>query len=218
MQDDSIKQLWDSYHAKLDENLRLTHQNTTDLAQMKVRTFLNSMQPLKIFTLLVGILWVVFVDVLLFALYPVASPYFLVSAAIQVLLTKLAIGIYLYQLILIWQVDISEPILATQERIARLLSSTMWIARLLFLQLPVWTTFYWTEGLVNSGSLAFYRIQIPVTLAFAGLAVWLFVHIKYENRHQKWFRLLFEGKEWSPVIKSMELLEQIEEYKMERGF
>lgn len=217
MQDDSIKQLWDSYHAKLDENLRLTRQNTADVAQMKVRTFLNSMQPLKIFTLLAGILWVIFVDVLLIALYPVASPYFLASAAIQVLLTKLAIGIYLYQLILIWQVDISEPILATQERIARLLSSTMWVARLLLLQLPVWTTFYWSEGLVNSGSPGFYLVQIPITLAFAGLAVWLFVHIRYENRDKKWFRLLFNGKEWTPALKSMELLEQIEEYKLERS-
>lgn len=205
--------LWKSYDKKLEENLLLNRKNAADITQLKVGSFLSSMKPLKIFTILAGILWVAFVDMIIINLFSIASPIFLISAAIQVLLTKLAIGIYLYQLILIHQVDISEPVLATQDKLARLKSSTLWVARLLFLQLPVWTTFYWNQSMLENGNMVLYIIQIAVTLLFTFLAVWLFVNIKFENRDKKWFRLIFEGKEWTPVIKSMELLSQIEEFR-----
>ncbi len=215
MEDTEIINLWKSYDKKLEESLLFNRKNAEDITKMKVRSFLASMKPLKIFTILDGIIWVGFVDVLIINLFPIANPIFLISAGIQVLLTKLAIGIYLYQLILIHQVDISEPILTTQEKLSRLKSSTLWVARLLFLQIPVWTTFYWNESMLENGNIVLYILQIVVTLLFTFLAVWLFRNIKYENRDKKWFRLIFNGKEWSPVIKSMELLSQIDEYRIE---
>ena len=214
MEDIEIINLWKSYDKKLNENLLLNRKNAEDITKLKVRSFLASMKPLKIFTIVVGIIWVGFVDVLIIRLFHIANPFFLVSAGIQSLLTTVAIGIYLYQLILIYQVDISEPILATQDRLARLKSSTLWVARFLFLQLPVWTTFYWNKSMLENGNMVLYIIQIVVTLLFTFLAVWLFCNIKYENRNKKWFKLIFSGKEWSPVIKSMELLSQVDEYKI----
>ena len=213
MEDIEIINLWKSYDKKLNENLLLNRKNAEDITHMKVQSFLASMKPLKIFAIVVGIIWVGFVDVLIINLFRIATPLFLISAGIQSLLTTLAIGVYLYQLILIYQVDISEPILATQDRLARLKSSTLWVTRILFLQLPLWTTFYWTKGMLENGNMALYVLQIAVTLSFTFLAVWLFRNIRYENRNKKWFRLIFSGKEWDPVIKSMELLSQIDEYK-----
>lgn len=215
MEDTEIINLWKSYDKKLEETLLLNKKNVEEITKMKVKSFLTSMTPLKIFTILLGILWVGFIDMLIVSLWPLASPFFLISAGILVLLNKLAIGIYLYQLILIHQVDISDPILATQEKTANLRSSTLWIARLLFLQFPVWTTFYLTKSMFENGSPIFYVVQGIVTLSFIYLALWLFFNIKYENRDKKWFRLIFDGKEWNPVMKSMELLNQIEEHRIE---
>ena len=211
MEDAEILNLWKSYDKKLDENLTLHRKNTEDITRMKVQSFLGSMKPLKVFTILAGLVWVGFVDVLIIGLFGVASPFFLVSAIVQVLLTKLSIGIYLYQLILIHSVDIAEPVLETQEKLARLKSSTLWVARLLLLQLPVWTTFYWNESMLSHGSAILWVIQGTVTALFTFAAVWLFVNIRYENKDKKWFRLLFEGYEWTPVIRSMELLRQVDE-------
>ena len=59
----------------------------------------------------------------------------------------------------------------------------------------------------------FYLTQILVTLIFTVGAVWLFRNIRYTNRHKRWFQLLFKGSEWTPVLKSMDLLSQIETYK-----
>ena len=69
--------------------------------------------------------------------------------------------------------------------------------------------------MLENGNIVLYTIQIVVTLLFTFLAVWLFRNIKYENRDKKWSRLIFNGNEWSPVIKSMELLSQIDEYRIE---
>jgi hypothetical protein len=215
MQDTEIINLWKSFDKKLEENLLLNKKNAKEITNMKVHSFLASMKPLKIFTILVGMIWVGFVDILIVNLFPIASPFFLISAIIQVLLTKLAIIIYLYQLILIHQADISEQILATQEKLARLKSSTLWVSRLLFLQIPVWTTFYWNRSMLENGNVWLYILQVIVTASGTCLAIWLFFNIKYENRDKNWFRLIFHGKEWNPVIRSMELLRQINEYKQE---
>lgn len=141
MQESEILNLWKTYNKKLEENLVLNKKNAEEITRIKVKSFLSSMKPLKLFTILVGIMWVVFVDVIIFSQLQDANLFFLLSAGIQVVLTKAAIVIYIYQLILIHQVDISEPVVVTQLRLARLKSTTLWVARLLFLQLPVWTTF-----------------------------------------------------------------------------
>ena len=91
--------------------------------------------------------------------------------------------------------------------------STLNVTRILFLQLPVWTTFYWNEKMFAIENLFLWIIQGAVTLSLTYLAVWLFFNIKYENRNKKWFQLIFRGKEWQPILQSMELLNKIEHYQ-----
>jgi hypothetical protein len=215
MEDIDIIDLWKSYDKKLEETLALNRKNAEDITKMEVRSLVLSMRPIIVFTILAGLLWVGFVDVLLVTLFPVANLFFLVSAGIQVLLTKIAIGLYVYQFVLIHQVDISEPVLSTQEKLLRLRSSVLHVTRILFLQLPVWTTFYWNDSMLEHGNIFLYTLQVVVTVVCTFLAVWLFIHINYENRNKKWFKLMFKGKEWMPVIRSLELLSQIDEYKSE---
>ncbi len=215
MEDIEIINTWKSYDKKLEENLIFNKKITNEIIKMKVQSFLALMMPLKIFTVLIGLVWVIFVDILIVNLFQIANPFFLISAGIQVVLTKLAIGTYLYQLILIHQTNRDEPILVTQIKVASLKSTTLWVARLLFLQFPVWTTFYWNESMLRNGNVWLYILQIIVTASFTYLAVWLFLNIKYENRDKKWFLYIFNGTEWNPVMKSLELLSQIKEYKNE---
>ncbi len=215
MEDVEILDLWKSYDKRLRESLVLNRQHAEDITKLKVQSFLGSMRPRKQFTFWVGIVWVVLIDLLIVKLFFIASPFFLISMGIQVLLTKVAIVVYLYQLMLLRQTDISEPILATQERIARLQSSTLWVTRLLFLQTPIWTTFFLSKQMFMTSNVWLILLPIVITAIFTYAAVWLFLNIKYENRNKKWFRLIFKGKEWDPMIKSMELLDQISEYKKE---
>ena len=219
MEDTEIINLWKSYDKKLNENLLLNRKNVEEIIKMKAQSLLSTMKPIKIFTVLVGIFWVglgiIVLSKIYFYAFVEANKFFLFSATIQVGLTAIALFIYLYQLILIYQVDVSEAILETQEKLASLKSSTLWVARILFLQLPVWTTFYCNESMLENGNAFLYMVQAAVTLSFTFVAVWLFRNIKYENRDKKWFRIIFNGNEWNAVIKSMELLSQIDEYRIE---
>lgn len=217
MENTDILNLWKSYDKKLEESLILNKKNADEITKLKVQSLLKTMRPLKLFIIITGIIWVIFVDVLIINFFHTASPFLLISALIHVLLTKLAIGIYLYQVILIYQVDISQPVLATQDKLVRLKSSTLWVARLSFLQLPVWTIFYWNKSMFENGNFGLYAIQFMVTVSFVVLSVWLFFNIKYENRNKKWFQLIISGMEWNPVIKSMELYREVEEFKQDNS-
>lgn len=212
MENTDIQTLWAAYDKKLENLLRLNRQNTEEITRLRVRSFLASMQPSKIFALLAGLTWVIFADLIIIGSLHRAGIFFLVSAIIQVLLCKIAIGVYLYQLFLIRQIDISEPIFRTQHRLAFLQTSTLWGTRILFLQLPLWTTFYWSTDMFRHANPWLTALQVFITLLFCLAAAWLFRNIRYENRNKKWFRLLFEGKEWTPLLKAAEILEQTAAY------
>ena len=219
MDEKEILKLWSVYDKKLEETLSVNRMNVEGITRLKIKSVLASMQPLKVFTLVAGIMWVAFGGVIVVAMatnaYAEVSKFFLFSAGIQLLLTAMAVWVYLYQLIIIQQVDITEPILQTQETLQRLKSSTLLVARLLFLQLPLWTTFYITDGMLAHGNIYLLMVQALVTLSATSLAVWLFINIKFENRHKKWFQLLFSGNEWTPVIKAFEFVDDLQAYKGE---
>lgn len=215
----ALKDLWQLTNKRLEMSLQISKQQTEDIMHLKVQNFVSSMKPIKIFTLISGILWVSILGIVLvnsfFFAFDKINLFFLVSATIQVILTTFALLIYIYQLITIYQVDITEPILKTQEKLARLKTSTLWVARILILQLPVWTTFWWNESMLVDWSIFQWVITLFFTASFTFLSLWLFFNIKYENKNKKWFKLIFRGKEWTPLMKSMELLEQVNNYKTE---
>ena len=219
MEQSEIINLWKAYDRKLEASLMLNKSNAIEITRLKTKSLLSSMTPLKIFTIIVGMLWVsiggtIVVNLFVHA-YTSVSPFFLYSAAFQLLLTAIGIGIYLYQLVLIHQMDITDTLIKTQKRLTHLKSSTLWVARILILQLPVWTTFYWSMDLIKSGHLPYIFLNSVVTLLAIAVSLWLFINIRYENREKKWFKLIFEGKEWTPVIKAIELHKEIEAFERE---
>ncbi len=216
MEELELKLLWKSHNEKLEKSLVVNRQNADEISKLKVQSLLSSMKPIKIFTLIIGIIWslpLAFILINLFIHgYDKVSLFFLYSASAQVLLTILAIAVYIYQIDLIHKTDFSTPVITMQETLSKLKVSTLWVARLLFLQLPVWTTFYLTPETISQGSLFHLVIQAIVTGTFAFAGIWLFINIRYANRNKRWFQWIFKGKEWTPLLKSMDLLEQIEEY------
>jgi hypothetical protein len=217
MNEMDFKNLWQKTNEKLEESFVINRNNTEDITRMKVYNFISSMKPIKIFALLFGILWVGVGISLLSPIYlnafSEANKYFLFSASIQVGITAIALLIYLYQLFTISEVYISDSVLKTQKKLASLKLSTIWVTRILFLQLPVWTTFWWNETMFNEWKWYQWAATGIVTLLFTYFAIWLFFNIKYENRNKKWFKLIFKGKEWTPLMNSIELIEQINYYK-----
>jgi hypothetical protein len=219
MNENELKSLWQSANEKLERSLHVSKKNTDEISRLKAQNILASMKPIKIFTLFVGIIWVLFGGIIITNLFVYAydkvSLFFVYSAAAQLLLTAVAIGIYLYQLIMISNVNISDSVIAAQKKLSNLKGSTLWSAKILFLQLPFWTTFYLSKEMIVSGNIVYILVNGFFTLLFAYSAIWLFINIKYENRNKKWFQWIFRGKEWQPILQAMEWLNQIDNYQQQ---
>ncbi|MEP0710726.1 hypothetical protein [Algoriphagus sp.] len=215
MQDIELQQIWKLYDEKLQEQLIFNRKNAAEITKLKVKSELASLRPIKIFTVMAGILWVFFLDLLLINIFPGGSMFLLISIGFIALVNNIAVGIYIYQLVLISVINISSPVVKTQKYLASLVNSTLWVTKILMLQLPFWTTFFLSSSWLGTGNPIFWVIQGVITLSFAGLAIWLFINIRYENRDKRWFKFLFGNYEWTPIMKAKEMLVQIEEYEQE---
>lgn len=219
MNEQELKKLWQTTNQKLEKTLAAERINSNEISQLKVYHFISSMKPIKLFTLFAGIIWVglgaIFLSHKYLYAFSESNKFFLFSATVQVGLTAVAVFVYLFQLITIYQVDITDTIFKTQKKLAQLKISTLWVTRVLFLQLPVWTTFWWNEAMFREWNVVQWLITGSLTLTFVFAAAWLFINIKFENRDKKWFRIIFDGKEWTPLMRSVELLEQLDEFVAE---
>ena len=214
MQEIELKLLWQTAHEKLEQSAAIQKKHTESITKLEIKNFLSTIKPSKILAIFIGIAWVIGMGALVVSLSVQASGkanlFFLVSMGLQVLITAVAIIMYLYQLVLIYEADLSKPVFEIQKRLSQLQASTLDVARILFLQLPLWTTFYLSEEMFVQENAFWLVFQVVATGAFTWLAIWLFKNIKYENRHQKWFQFIFQGKEWQPVVDAMELLEEMD--------
>ncbi|MFM2393018.1 MAG: hypothetical protein RLZZ546_1000 [Bacteroidota bacterium] len=211
-----LKEVWNEYQVKIDSSMEMHKKNEYDISKLKSQNLINSMKPITIFAILIGLIWVISIGTIAVNLmlyhFQTVSKFFLFSMIGQLIITIIAIAIYLFKMIGIHNVDFSEPILTSQKKLAQLLSSTLWVTRILFLQLPLWTTFYLSIHMLKNAHPILLIVQAIGTLSFSFIAAWLFFNIKMENKDKKWFKLIFGGKEWNPILKSMQMLEDIKKY------
>ncbi len=141
MDDKEIRNIWKTYDKKIENVVLVDQKGIEEIQKNKIKTVLASAKPIKIFTIIIGVFWLIFVDSLIIKAFSYEYLFFVVSAGIHSLVSKIAIGTYIYHLILIDQIDNSQTIIEVQEKLANLQTSTLQITRLLFLQLPLFTTF-----------------------------------------------------------------------------
>jgi hypothetical protein len=128
-----------------------------------------------------------------------------------VALTAMAVILYIIQISTLYSIDYNKPVVILQKILLKLKASTLNVTRILILQLPFWTTFYWNESMFKNGTFPLFVLQGFVTISFTYRAIWLFFHLKFENADKWWFKLLLQGKEWEPLITSIDILNNMEE-------
>ena len=215
MNDTDLKYLWQAGNNQIAISQKSDKTSLDKLTKRNVNHFLSSMKPIKIFTLLAGLLWVLGIGYVLIKLtinaYDQVSLYFLYSAYFQVMLTAMAVILYIIQLSTLYSIDFNKPVVILQKTLINLKASTLNVTKILILQLPFWTTFYWNESMFKNGTLPLFILQGAVTISFTYLSLWLFFNLKYENADKWWFNLLLQGKEWEPLITSIGILNDMEE-------
>jgi len=63
----------------------------------------------------------------------------------------------------------------------------------------------------------FWLIQLVVVIFFVVVSVYLYRTLTMENMHRKWVRHVMESFGGKTLMKAMEFINEIEEYKMEKA-
>ncbi len=213
-----LKSIWQQYDQKLEDARLLNMQSWAlnlrcfeELQAGKVKSKLNTITSIKIFAVILGIIWTCLLTFLVY-LNRFTNPYFSVSISIIAIITLIAVVVYIKQVIIIKQVNYNAGIVDAQQKLTWLQLSTIRITRILFLQTPFYCTWFWHPKMINN-NIYFWLIAVPIALFFAWLSVWLYRNIDIKNVEKKWFKILFSSAEWVNISKAKAFLSEIEEYK-----
>jgi len=215
MEDTELKSLWQAYDQKLERSLALNLHLVKELQTQKARSALRRLAWYKVLLIALGLMWTAILGWLMYRLYTPGLISFTISAGMVILFNLVGIASYIRHLVLIHRIDNSNSVLATQKHLAELQASTLRVMRILYLQLPFYTTFFYTREMFIQGGLWFWLSTVPVTLAFTAASIWLYRNIRQENAHKKWFRRMFDGPEWTPVTQAIAFLEEIDAFERE---
>jgi hypothetical protein len=217
MNDAELKNMWKAYNQKMDEasilNLQawvLNSKTFEYLQTHKAKSKLSSLSAIKKWAVAAGILWLLFLGMLAYGNH-FQNVYFSISVLMLMLFSITAIAVYIKQIVLINRINYSESVVDVQKKITALQISTIHIVRILWLQIPFYTTFFWSAKWISSDN-TFWLTSFPITIFFTFLAIWLYRNISLKNADKKWFKILL-NTEWTSISKAKAYLDEIEEFK-----
>ncbi|RZL62031.1 MAG: hypothetical protein EOO93_10805 [Pedobacter sp.] len=213
MENLEIINLWKQYDEKLEKSLSLNKKILIELQQQKAKKALKPARNYKYIAVLNGLVYAGLIIYFFNYLHPFASIFVKVSVIIHLIVTLIAIGMYVRQLMLISEIDRSENVIHMQQKMATLQSSTLKVIGVCFLQLPVFITWGISFDLINNNPLAFWLIYMPLVVLFAYSGFWLYRNINIKNIEKKWLRMMFYGAEWNAILKSGTFIEELKEFE-----
>jgi hypothetical protein len=214
MEELDIKQLWHAYDLKLEKSLQLNQKIMNELQAQKAETNISSFRRNQVAGVVFGILWVLFL--VFWTIIDHRNIYFAGSMGIIALFNIFAVATYIRHLALLDQVNVADKITVAQQKLATIQASLSNSGRIMILQTPFWCTFWYSQQLVDHGGSTFWIINLTVVALFIGLSVYLYNKLIYKNIHIKWVKAFIEGFGGKKLIKAMEFMKEIEDYKMEK--
>jgi len=218
MDDIQLRNLWKGCNENPEDatilnvkSLALNFESFAMLQHNKAKAKIKSLLLSKILSIIFGIAFVWFVTEIFLTFY--RNLYFAVSAGCIIVLTVITILDYIRQIFLIADMNFDDTLVQTQQKLVFLQTSIIRSVRVSFLQLPFYTTFYITQEMIQSGGPAFWIFMSIFTGSFIAIALFLYKNISYKNINRKWVRTLLDGSGGRSVIKAMEFMNEIEEFK-----
>ncbi len=212
MEDITLKTLWKAQDEKLDRTMKLNLFIMESMQKQKAQSKLNGLARLKLVAVILGIVWSLFLGVLIYG-NRLQNIYFTVSVGMIMLITIAAIVAYIRHIVLIKELDYSQSITDTQKKLAKLQASTF-NNRFILLQTPFYSTFFWSTEMIQGSLIKFCLIAVPITLFFTILTIWLYKNLTPLKLHKKWVSYLVKNDpEHAPVIQAQNFLNEVEEFK-----
>jgi hypothetical protein len=215
MSTDEFQQIWKAYDAKLERSLQLNLRLLKDVQTQKAKSALKTFVAGSFFMVVFGGVWVLLLGFILYHVW--SQPVMAVSFVVFILCSAIAIGEYVRDIRVISRISYAENIVDTQEKLAGLQSSMIGSLRVVWLQLPFWSTFFVSNAMIRDGGSRFWIIQTPITLGLTVAAIFLYRNITVENaKKKKWVRGLIRGSGARTISRAMDFMREIEDFKGDR--
>jgi len=214
MEELNIKQLWHAYDLKLEKSLQLNQKIMNELQAQKAESNISSFRRGQVAGVVLGVLWALFL--VFWTIIGHRNIYFAGSMGTIALFNIFAVATYIKHLALLDQVNVADNITVAQQKLATIQASLSNSGRIMILQTPFWCTFWYNQQLVDHGGSIFWIINLTAVALFIGLSVYLYKKLTYKNIHIKWVKAFIEGFGGKKLIKAMEFMNEIEDYKMEK--
>jgi hypothetical protein len=221
MEDEYLKGIWNSHNNEIETFLDMNDQSIETIQIKKAKSKLRSLLFPKIIGIVLGLGWISFMFMLIYfcVIYTpmsVGKFFFVGSISMILLSTSFAVFLYVKDILTVIQIDNSDSVTITQRKLATLQFSIMKSVRIIWLQLPFYTTWYLNYELIVHGSIIFWIVQIFFTGLTTWLAIWLFRKINYTNVNKTRFRNFMRGYGFYSVIQALDFIKEIDNFKNDR--
>jgi hypothetical protein len=221
MEDEYLKGIWNSPNNEIENFLDMNDQSIETIQIKKAKSKLRSLLFPKIIGIVLGLGWISFMFMLIYfcVIYTsmsVGKFFFMGSISMILLSTSFAVFLYVKDIFTVIQIDNSDSVTITQRKLATLQFSIMKSVRIIWLQLPFYTTWYLNYELIVHGSIIFWIVQIFFTGLSTWLAIWLFRNLNYRNLNKNRVRNFMRGYGFYSVIQALDFIKEIDNFKNDR--
>ena len=222
MEDTILKDLWAEYGSQVEESKVLNMQSWVlnlqcmeMIQSQKVRSKLRTVTAGRVAGIAIGFVWVSFLGMLVYAVN-VKNLFFSISVGVIFLFNIVAIINYIRHLVIIGQINYSNSITDTQQKLSSLQAATINDNRFLLLQFPFYTTWFYNSQWIHSSPISFWLVSVPISIAFTILGIFLYINCSQKNLYKPWVRALVNGSGFSSVTRALDFLNEIDEYKRDK--
>lgn len=209
-QNDELQQLWSQSAQQLNNALELNAQALEQLKKVEAHTAVQQSKSFRFFVIAVGVLWSFFVDAQLAHFFEAQWWILLSVAALHSIGLKVVIVQYVYQIIEINSIQLSNPIAVTQIQLAKLKQSTLRANKLMWVQAPLFVLAPLQLAFIFDVSTVWLIAQSIASAVVAVAAIWIVIKIKPVNFNKLWFKALFKSIDFTSVEKAQQILNQLQ--------
>lgn len=217
MKEDDFVLLWKEQYEKTEQTLILNKRLLKETLSQRAESQLKALMKSKARGIAAAVIYLVLLGIMIYysiSHYSTAANYFIVSIGVIFLINVKALYDYIKHLIWLNTIDYSGSIAEIQQKLIRLQLSIIQHIRIMFLQLPFWTTFYlssqWFPSEVGWSYIIF---QLVLTLSFAFTAGYLYKNLTRSNLHKKWVHSFLSGAGGQKVRSALDYYQEIEAFK-----
>jgi hypothetical protein len=221
MEDEYLKKIWNFPDKEIENFLDIDDKSFESIQIKKAKSKLRALLFPKIIGIVLGLGWISFMFLLIyFSVFnspkSLGKVFFIVSIAMILLFTFIGVFLYVKDIYTIKQIDNSGSVILTQRKLATLQSSIINSVRVLWLQLPFYTTWYISYDMIFHGNIIWWIVQILITGLFTFTSIWLFINISYNNLNKKWVQHFLRGYGFYSVMQAQDYIKEIDNFINDR--